>query len=70
MKALGTRAFPRRVLARHRGLPAWRPTTVTVHDGAARRCAAMGATSSFLTITHSQDLAIAQVLLVKGPAEN
>ncbi len=41
------------------------PPRLQFHGGAARRFAEVGATGSFLTITHSQDLAIAHVLLVR-----
>jgi holo-[acyl-carrier protein] synthase len=41
------------------------PPHLQFHDGAAARMAQLGATSSFLTITHSQELAIAQVMLVR-----
>ena len=44
------------------------PPQVRFHDGAAIRFASMGGTGSFLTITHSQDMAIAHVLLVRAPA--
>ncbi len=44
------------------------PPQLRFHGGAAARLAAMGATASFLTITHSQDLAIAHVLLVREAA--
>jgi len=68
MKALGTG---------HSGGVFWRgievvrqsgPPQMRFHDGAAARFASMGATGSFLTITHSKDTAIAQVLLVRGRA--
>ena len=39
------------------------PPQLQFHGGAARRVAEMGATGSLLTITHSQELAIAHVLL-------
>ena len=64
MKALGT--------GRSRGV-LWRdvevvrlggPPQLQLHGGAARRFAAMGGRSSLLTITHSDDLAMAQVLLL------
>jgi phosphopantetheinyl transferase (holo-ACP synthase) len=42
------------------------PPQLQFHGGAARRFAEMGATGSLLTITHSQELAIAHVLLVRG----
>jgi holo-[acyl-carrier protein] synthase len=65
MKALGT-GYSRGVhwvgieVVRHHG-----PPQLQFHDGAARRFAAMGATRSLLTLTHSRDLAIAHVLLFK-----
>jgi len=40
------------------------PPQLQLHGGAARRFAAMGGRSSLLTITHSDDLAMAQVLLL------
>ena len=40
------------------------PPQLQFHGGAARRFAAMGARSSLLTITHSEALALAQVLLI------
>ena len=50
-----------------RGIEVFRddgPPRLRFNGGAARQCAWMGATSSLLTITHAQDLAIAHVLLV------
>jgi len=41
------------------------PPRLTFHGGAAERFASMGGTSSLLTLTHSRDLAIAQVMLMK-----
>jgi holo-[acyl-carrier protein] synthase len=41
------------------------PPQLQFHGGAARRFAAMGAQSSLLTITHSETLAIAQVLILR-----
>jgi holo-[acyl-carrier protein] synthase len=41
------------------------PPQLQFHGGAAARMAQLGATGSLLTITHSQDLAIAHVLLVR-----
>ena len=64
MKALGT--------GRSRGV-LWRdievvraggPPQLRLHGGAARRAAAMNVRSSLLTITHSEALAMAQVLLL------
>ena len=65
MKALGT-GHSRGVF--WRGIEVVRrggPPSLRFHDGAAARLAAMGGTSSFLTLTHSRDLAIAHVLLVR-----
>jgi len=42
------------------------PPRLQLHGAAARRLAALGATSSLLTITHSETLAMAQVLLIAG----
>ena len=42
------------------------PPMLRFHDGAAARFASMGATGSVLTITHSRELAIAHVLLLKN----
>lgn len=47
-------------VVRHHG-----PPQLQFHGGAAARFAAMGATRSLLTLTHSQDLAIAHVLLMR-----
>ena len=69
MKALGT-GHSRGVF--WRGIDVFRrggPPQLRFHGGAARRFASMGATTSFLTLTHSQDLAIAQVLLVRDTPE-
>lgn len=63
MKALGT-GHSRGVLwrdievVRHGG-----PPQLQFHGGAGRRFTELGAGSSLLTITHSDDLALAQVLL-------
>jgi holo-[acyl-carrier protein] synthase len=40
------------------------PPQLQLHGGAGRRFAAMGGQSSLLTITHSDDLALAQVLIM------
>jgi holo-[acyl-carrier protein] synthase len=66
MKALGTGhsrgVFWRGIeVVRHGG-----PPQLRFHDGAAARMAALGATGSLLTLTHSQDLAIAHVLLLRS----
>ena len=64
MKALGT-GHSRGVLwkdvevVRHGG-----PPQLRLHGGAARRAEAMGMTKSLLTITHSESLALAQVILL------
>ncbi len=42
------------------------PPQLRFHGGAAARFDAMGATGSLLTLTHSQELAIAHVLLVRA----
>lgn len=63
MKALGT-GHSQGVLwrdvevVRHGG-----PPQLAFHGGAARRFQALGAASSHLTLTHSQDLALAHVML-------
>src|SRR5262245_33359888 len=66
MKALGT-GHSRGVL--WRGIEVVRapggPPQLKFHGGAAARFASLGATGSLLTITHSQTLAIAQVLLLR-----
>lgn len=41
------------------------PPQLRFHGGAAARMAAMGATGSLLTLTHSEELAIAHVLLIR-----
>src|SRR5205809_428840 len=43
------------------------PPQLRLHGGAARRFAAMGGSESLLTITHSDDLAMAQVLILGNP---
>ena len=40
------------------------PPRLQLHGGAARRFAAMGAKTSLLTITHSETLALAEVLIL------
>ena len=65
MKALGT-GFSRGVfwtgveVVRRGG-----PPQLQFHAGAAARFAAMGATGSLVTLTHSRELAIAHVMLVR-----
>ena len=66
MKALGT-GHSRGVY--WRGIEVVRrhgPPQLRFHGGAAARAAAMGATGSLLTITHSRELAIAHVLLLRA----
>jgi holo-[acyl-carrier protein] synthase len=66
MKALGT-GHSRGVF--WRGIEVVRrpggPPQLRFHGGAAARLAAMGATGSLLTLTHSRELALAHVLLVR-----
>jgi holo-[acyl-carrier protein] synthase len=64
MKALGTGHTPEVLwrdveVIRHDG-----PPQLLLHNGAARRFEAMGGGSALLTITHSQAIALAQVLLL------
>jgi holo-[acyl-carrier protein] synthase len=65
MKALGT-GFSRGVywqgieVVRHHG-----PPQLQFHAGALDRFKAMGATRSLLTLTHSRELSIAHVLLMR-----
>jgi holo-[acyl-carrier protein] synthase len=64
MKALGTGHTPEVLW---RGVEVVRrggPPQLQFHGGAARRAAALGAAGSLLTITHSDSLALAQVLLL------
>jgi len=65
MKALGTGhsrgVFWRTIEVVRRG----GPPQLRFCDGAAERFAAMGGTGSLLTLTHSQELAIAHVLLLR-----
>jgi holo-[acyl-carrier protein] synthase len=42
------------------------PPQLQLHGGAGRRFAAIGGRSSLLTITHSDELAMAQVLILAG----
>jgi holo-[acyl-carrier protein] synthase len=70
MKALGT-GHSRGVLwrdievVRHGG-----PPHLRLHGGAAARAAAMGATASLMTITHSKALALVHVMLVRDETGN
>jgi holo-[acyl-carrier protein] synthase len=69
MKALGT-GHSRGVF--WRGIEVIRrsgPPEIRFHGGAAKRLAALGATGSLLTLTHSKDLAIAHVLLVRDQSK-
>src|SRR5215213_10880819 len=65
MKALGT-GFSRGVywtgieVVRRHG-----PPQLQFHGGAAKRMAELGATGSLLTLTHSRELAIAHVMLIR-----
>lgn len=65
MKALGTGhshgVFWRGIEVVRRG----GPPKLRFHGGAAARFATLGATGSLLTLTHSQELAIAHVLLLR-----
>jgi holo-[acyl-carrier protein] synthase len=66
MKALGTGhsrgVFWRGIeVVRQRG----GPPHLRFHDGAAARFAALGATDAHLTLTHSRNLALAHVLLLR-----
>jgi holo-[acyl-carrier protein] synthase len=64
MKALGT-GHSQNVLWRDvEVIRVGGPPRLEFHGGAARRFAAMGATGSLLSITHSETLAIAQVMLL------
>src|SRR5437867_13198479 len=64
MKALGT-GHTQGVLWRDVEVVRWGgPPRLQFHGGAARRFAAMGGYSSLLTITHSDTLALAQVLIL------
>ena len=66
MKALGT-GHTQEVLWRDlEVIRGGGPPQLRFHGGAARRFAAMGAQSSLLTITHTDVLALAQVLLIGG----
>ena len=44
------------------------PPQLQLHGGAARRMARLGGQSTLLTLTHSRNLAIAQVLILGNPA--
>ena len=70
MKALGT-GHSRGVLWRDiEVVRAGGPPQLRFHGGAARRVQVVGATGALLTITHSQTLALAQVLLIGPDTQN
>ena len=65
MKALGTGQsqgvfWTGIEVVRHHG-----PPTIQFHGGAAKRFALIGGTGSLLTLTHSKELAIAHVMLLR-----
>lgn len=64
MKALGTGHTPQVLWRDVEVVRTDGPPSLAFHGGARRRFEAMGAGSSLLTITHSDTLAIAQVMLV------
>jgi holo-[acyl-carrier protein] synthase len=66
MKALGTGHSPEVLWHGVEVVRRTGPPQLRFHGGAARRFAAIGAVSSLVTITHSESLALAQVLLL-GP---
>jgi holo-[acyl-carrier protein] synthase len=65
MKALGTGQSQGVFWTGIEVVRAYGPPQLRFHGGAAARFAAMGASRSLLTLTHSQDLAIAHVLLLR-----
>jgi holo-[acyl-carrier protein] synthase len=64
MKALGTGHTPEVLWRSVEVIRRGGPPQLQFHDGAARRFGAIGAKSSLLTITHSDALALAEVLLL------
>lgn len=64
MKALGTGQSQGVLWKDIEVVRAGGPPQLRFHGGAARRAAAMGMTKSLLTITHSETLAMAQVILI------
>jgi holo-[acyl-carrier protein] synthase len=64
MKALGTGHTPEVLWKCVEVVRKGGPPTLLFHGGAGRRFAELGASSSLLTITHSDALAMAQVLLL------
>jgi holo-[acyl-carrier protein] synthase len=67
MKALGTGQSQGVLWRDIEVVRAGGPPQLRFHGGAARRFQALGATGSLLTITHSETLALAQVLLLGSP---
>lgn len=65
MKALGTGHTPEVLWKCVEVVRKGGPPQLHFHAGAARRLTAIGASSSLLTITHSDALAMAQVLLLR-----
>ena len=66
MKALGTGHSQGVIWRDVEVVRRWGPPQLQLHGAAAQRLASLGATSSLLTITHSETLAMAQVLLLTG----
>ena len=64
MKALGTGQSRGVVWKDIEVVRAGGPPRLQLHGGAARRAESMGMKQSFVTITHSETLALAQVLLI------
>ena len=64
MKALGTGQSRGVVWKDIEVVRAGGPPRLQLHGGAARRAESMGVKQSFVTITHSETLALAQVLLI------
>jgi holo-[acyl-carrier protein] synthase len=64
MKALGTGRSQHVLWRDVEVVRAGGPPQLRFHGGAARRANALGATSSLLTITHSGNIAFAEVLLL------
>jgi holo-[acyl-carrier protein] synthase len=66
MKALGTGHSPEVLWRSVEVVRTVGPPALVFHGGAAARFAALGARRALLTITHSDALALAQVLLLGG----
>ena len=64
MKALGTGHTPEVLWRTVEVVRGGGPPRLLFHGGAARRFQALGARSSLLTITHAENLALAEVLLL------